>query len=334
MSDVRVALIGCGGMGKGLISQLPTFEGAVLVGGVDTFEASRASFTEEYKVAAFATFEDLLSAVEVDAVVVAVPNSFHAPATIAAAQAGKHVFCEKPMSLTLADCQAMIDACKTANVKLQIGQVLRYLGSFWRAIEMVKAGDVGTPMHGQIFRYGPPKTDWNNTWRDDPAQVGHYIFEVAVHEIDFARCIFGKPVAVSGWDRSFDPSSPLWAKATTWVMEFESGATCTLTEGMFNPIGRTLADIAGTGGAIQFQWGGDFSYRSLTGKPDLDMNGEQAGEGIENGLRREVREWIEAITDGTPCTIPGEEGKANIEVALAALASSERKARIALPMEE
>ncbi len=333
MSDIRVALIGCGGMGKSLIGQLKTIDGAALVAGVDAFEPAREAFAAEHAVPTFATFAEANAAVELDAVVVAVPNHLHAPATIEAAEAGKHVFCEKPMSLTLESCRAMIEACKKANVKLQIGQVLRYLPDFNKAIQMVHDGDLGTPMHGAICRYSGPKENWNNTWRDDPAQVGHYIFEVSVHEIDFARCIFGKAVAVTGWDLSFDPNSPLWAKATTGVIEFESGAVCVLTEGMFNPIGRTEVELAGTGGAVRFHWGTDFIYKSLCGREDFTADGPQIAEGVETGTRREQREWIEAIQNDTAPTIPGEEGMANIEIALAILESSKRKTRLELPLE-
>ncbi len=333
MSDIRVALIGCGGMGKSLLSQLKTVDGAVIVAGADPFEQSRAAFTEEYEVPTFAGVDELLAGVELDAVVVASPNDSHAPNTIRAAQAGKHVFCEKPMSLTLADCRAMIDTCADGGVKLQVGQVLRYISEFARTIEMVRAGDLGTPMHGNIFRYSGPRENWGHTWRDNPAQVGHYLFEVSVHEIDFARLVFGKPVAVTGWDVTLDSASPLWGRATTGVIEFESGGICVLTEGMFNPIGRTEVEIAGTGGAVRFHWGADMTYKSLCGRPDFEATGAETAEGREDGRHRELREWIEAIQNDTPPTIPGEEGMANIELALAILESAKRKARLELPLE-
>jgi predicted dehydrogenase len=334
MSEIRVALIGCGGMGRGLVDQLVTVPGAVIAAGVDPFPGARESFADAYSVPTFATTEELLAADVVDAVIVATPNDGHAPNTIAAAGAGKHVFCEKPMALNLGECRAMIEACATAGVKLQIGQVLRYLPDFDYALKMLRAGDLGIPLHGTIFRYGGPRTEWGGeTWRDKPERVGHYLFEVAVHEIDFARCVFGRPVAVSGWDICFDPASPLWAQATTGVIEFESGAVCTITEGMYNPIGRSEVEIAGTGGAVRFHWGQDFTYRSLSGREDFDKTGAEIGEGVENGVRREVREWIEAIANDTPATIPGEEGMANIELALAILQSSRDRTRLELPLQ-
>lgn len=332
MSEVRVGLAGCGGMGRGLVSQLVTIEGVKFAAGADPAEASREIVAKDYGVPTYASLGEMLDKAELDGVIVASPNRFHCPNVLEVAAAGKHVFCEKPMALTLEDCQAMIDACASAGVRLQIGQVLRYLPNFAYAIEQVRAGAVGEAKHGMIFRYSPPKADWNQTWRDDPAVVGHYIFEVAVHEIDLARQLFGKPVAVSGWDQNFNPDSPLWAQATSWVIEFESGAVCLMVEGMFNALGRTEVEIAGTGGAMRFTWGGANSYKALDAEAVVETPANVIAEGRENGLRRELREWVEAFVQGKPCTIPGEEGKANIEVALAALESSKRKARVALPL--
>lgn len=330
--SIRVGLNGCGGMGKGLISQLVTIEGAELVGGADCFEESRIKFADEYQVPVYESLTDMLAGANLDAVVVATPNKFHCPNTVEAAQAGKHVFCEKPMALTLKDCQAMIDACRDAGVKLQIGQVLRYLPDFKHAIDVVQAGEIGQARHGLICRYSAPRADWGHTWRDDVEIVGHHLFEVSVHEIDFMRCIFGKPVAVSGWDVAMRDETPLWSQATTGMIEFESGAVCVLIEGMFNAIGRSEVEISGSEGAIRFSWGQQFIYKSLAGKADYTKPSSEIGEGVENGLRRELREWLEAIANDTPTTIPGEEGMANIELALAILESSKRKCRLELPL--
>lgn len=332
MSDIRVGLVGCGGMGRSLVGQLVTIEGAKLVAGADPAAESRELLAQEHSVPTFSSFAEMAANTELDAVIVASPNRFHRPNTVEAAQAGKHVFCEKPMALTLEDCQAMIDACRAAGVKLQIGQVLRYLPDFAHAIEVVQSGQLGDVKHGMIFRYGRPRADWGQSWRDDQSIVGHYVFEVAVHEIDFARQVFGRPVAVTGWDQNFDPASPLWSQATTWVIEFENGGICLLVEGMFNPIGRSEVELAGTAGALRFGWGGTHVFRSSRGDEASETESSVIAANRESGLRRELREWIEAIRDDTPCTIPGEEGMANIEVGLAVLESARRRSRVELPL--
>jgi UDP-N-acetyl-2-amino-2-deoxyglucuronate dehydrogenase len=332
MAPIRVGLQGCGGMGKGLVSQLITIEEAQLVAGADCFEESRVKFAEQYNVPVYETLTDMLAGAELDAVIVATPNQLHEPNTVEAAAAGKHVFCEKPMSLTLPACQNMIDACKNAGVKLQIGQVLQYLPDFLKAIEMSRDGTIGEPRHGIIQRYSGPQDNWGESWRSDPAKVGHYLFEVSVHEIDFMRRVFGKPVAVSGWDVSMRKDNNLWARSSNGAIEFESGAMCLIIEGMFNPISTTQVDIVGDKGAVRFNWGGTFQYKPVGEGEGWTKPSSELAEGVENANRRELREWIEAIIEDKPCTIPGEDGKANIELALAILKSSELKSRVTLPL--
>jgi len=169
-------------------------------------------------------------------------------------------------------------------------------------------------------------------WHYDPEKVGHYLFEVSVHEIDFMRCVFGKPVAVSGWDVSLHGDQQLWARATTGAIEFEGGAMCLIIEGMFNPIGRTEVEISGSEAAMRFNWGGQFKFKTVSGEGDWEKPSSELAAGREDGRRRELREWIEAIANDTPATIPGEEGKANIELALAILQASAEKRRIELPL--
>ena len=117
------------------------------------------------------------------------------------------------------------------------------------------------------------------------------------------------------------------------VIEFESGGLCLLTEGNFNQFGRTEVELSGPDGSIKFQWGRDFAYRAAAGDGSFECPSAEIAEGVEAGTRREVREWIEAIQDDTPTTIPGEEGMANIEIALAILESSKRRARVELPLD-
>src|SRR5512146_622042 len=88
-------------------------------------------------------FDEIRHNEEIDAVYVALPNSMHAEYTIRAAQAGKHVLCEKPMATSLADCRAMIDACQQAKVKLMIAYRCQYHPSHLKAIELIRSGAVG-----------------------------------------------------------------------------------------------------------------------------------------------------------------------------------------------
>ena len=90
----------------------------------------------------------------VEAVIVPAPQFAHAKATVAAAKAGKHVFCEKPMAVSLGQCDAMIEACQAAGVKLMIGQVCRYHPTHGKVKELAASGDFGKPISMTVHRLG------------------------------------------------------------------------------------------------------------------------------------------------------------------------------------
>jgi predicted dehydrogenase len=91
----------------------------------------------------YENFDEIRDNKEIDAVYIALPNSMHAEYTIRAAKAGKHVLCEKPMATSLEDCRRMIEACRTANVKLMIAYRCQYHPSHLKAIELIRRGAVG-----------------------------------------------------------------------------------------------------------------------------------------------------------------------------------------------
>ena len=103
-------------------------------------------FAERFAVPrAYDNFEELVLDPNVDAVFVATPNALHTPVVLAAARAGKHVLCEKPLALTVADGRAMVTACQSAGVQLRVGLHLRFERSLLRVAEILQSGAIGTP---------------------------------------------------------------------------------------------------------------------------------------------------------------------------------------------
>ncbi len=329
MDQVRVGLIGCGGMGKSLISGMANVPETKLVAVSDVNAEAAETCGKERGAEWHTDHRDLLSRSDVDAVIIAVPNKFHAPVTIDAAQAGKHVFCEKPMAMVAADCRQMIAACKAAGVKLQIGQVLRYIPDFAKSIDMVRNGELGDTFYGFIARYGAP-AGLKGNWRSDPSIVGGWLHEVGVHEIDYARCIFGKPVAVTAWMLDRFPEATVKPDVNDLVIEFEGGGVCHLIEGSYSALGRSEVELAGTKGAVRFRWGNEFVCKKVGDGEETVLTRDEVNGDLEPAVQREVHEWIDCIlADGAP-TIPGEEGLANIEIIDAAYLSAKEKRRVEL----
>lgn len=135
-----------------------------------------------------ASVEDL--AANVDAVIVASPNHAHREPVLAAAAAGAHVFCEKPIALTWEDCDAMLRACQDAEVVFMAGHVLHFMPGIEQAIHAIERGVIGEPIFSRTVRTG-----WENgtaapSWKKQRALAGGHHFH-HIHELDLIQRIMG-----------------------------------------------------------------------------------------------------------------------------------------------
>ena len=150
--EVRVGLIGCGNMGSGLLKNCAQLENATAAAVADPVIESAKKLADELSVPAYDDYKKMLAEEEIDAVIVAVPNYLHAPVSIDVAESGRHVFCEKPMAITVSDCDRVIQTARANGVKLMIGQVLRYLPVFAKIKEIIDSGILGEPFSIYISR--------------------------------------------------------------------------------------------------------------------------------------------------------------------------------------
>ena len=154
MSKLRLGLIGAGGMGMSLARAAKAREDTCFVGVADPMAEAAQKAVDELGGTAFTNYQDLLACADLDAVIVAPPNTAHREVAIAAVEAGKQVFCEKPMAMNVAECDAMIAAAQRAGVKLMVGQVLRLIPGFAKARELALSGELGRPVAVAIERSG------------------------------------------------------------------------------------------------------------------------------------------------------------------------------------
>jgi predicted dehydrogenase len=183
---------------------------ASLVGVWDPVAAAAEALAAEFHCATYSSQEALLEDEDVEAVIIGSPNPFHAPATLAAAAAHKHVLTEKPMALTVADCDAMIVACAQAGVLLMVGQALRFIPPFDEALRRARAGEVGRVLGLDLIRMGNPvPLDRPLTWRSDEANTGGWLLELNVHEIDYLQTVLGVPESVCAFRSNLlKPATP------------------------------------------------------------------------------------------------------------------------------
>ncbi len=192
-ASLRILLVGYGFMGRmhvGVYKQLPNVE---LVGCIDPGPESAKKFGEDTSRPVFSNLEDAASAVQFDAIDVCLPTDMHREWTELAAKAGKHVFCEKPMSTSVEDASAMAETCKAAGVKLFIGHCIRFWPEYAYLKKLTVEGRLGELKSINLTRYGSFPKWATKAWTSDPKRAGGGVLDMHIHDTDYALYLLGKP---------------------------------------------------------------------------------------------------------------------------------------------
>lgn len=193
----------------------------------------------------------------VDAVIVATPNYLHKEHVMAAAKAGKHVFCEKPFALNTQDARAMVESCQQAGVKLMVGHIMHFYSGIARLKKMIDAGELGRLMTVHIERTGWEHRQKAVSWKKMQAASGGHLFH-HIHEIDILQWIMGQPATVYAVGGNLGHRSEEFGDEDDVLLvtlRFSGGGFATMQYGSGFRIGNHIIRINGTlGGAlIDFQ---------------------------------------------------------------------------------
>lgn len=188
--QVQVCLVGAGRAARvhanSLVRHLPN---AKLVAIVDVQTESANSLADAYEIAGrYTSLEEALQGEKFQAVVITTPTFTHKQIAILAAQAGKHIFLEKPMALTIEECRAIIRAARDNHVILQLGFMRRFDPDFTAAYERIQAGEVGQPMLIKSLTHGPGLPP---PWARDLKTSNGMLAEVNSHDWDSVRWLMG-----------------------------------------------------------------------------------------------------------------------------------------------
>lgn len=141
-------------------------------------------------------FDQLIADPAVEIVDICLPTPFHAPLSIAALRAGKHVFCEKPMSLKLDECAAMQAAARESGRQLMIGHCLRYWPHYVKAHELLASGEFGRAVYARFHRSSAMPVWSVGGWLQKAAESGG-VLDMHIHDIDVALWWFGRPASIA-----------------------------------------------------------------------------------------------------------------------------------------
>ena len=322
---IKLGFIGCGGIARRHALAVKEVKGVQAVAAADISADALKAFGEANGVAAlYGDYRRMLRKADVDAVCVALPTGLHKRATVAAAKAGKHVFCEKPMAMSLPDADAMIEACATASVKLMIAQVRRYDSNWGAFRKLIQSGAIGRPV---LWRQLSGSTGpWR--WFMDAKMGGGPFIDGCVHNWDFANYTFGEAKEALGSIMQLYQDSAL---DTGFVaVRYKSGDEIALTWSWGLPQGCATGrahEALGPKGVILFP-----EFLSPDDYPK-DFDHEKFGAFlVDTGKKKRlarfrkqdmfVEEWKDfrdAVVKDRPPLVTGEIGKQAIAVALAAL---------------
>lgn len=193
---LRWGLIGCGDISKKRVAPaLKSLENCELLAVARANHQRAASFAREFGAARwYANWEELVADKDLDAVYIATPVYLHAEQTIAAAKAGKHVLCEKPMALNAGDSNRMIDACKDHEVTLGIAYYRHFYPVIRRIGEIINSGEIGDPVTAgiQVFEWFDRKPGEPRYWLlEKEKSGGGPMMDFGCHRIEVLQHLFG-----------------------------------------------------------------------------------------------------------------------------------------------
>ncbi|WP_353946156.1 Gfo/Idh/MocA family oxidoreductase [Streptomyces sp. HUAS MG91] len=322
MADLDVGLIGAGGIARAHLPAWTALGARVTILSTDGNAEQLASQYAEFGVTAVDSLPELLDRCTV--VDVCTPTFTHHELTLGAIAAGRHVVCEKPLALTVAEAREMADAAEAAGVLLFPAHVVRYFPAYAGLAEAVAAGRVGAPAVLRLTRSGRFPV-WA-PWFADPALSGGILVDQMIHDLDIARLLAGDVVRVHAQVRGHRaPDSPEGAVTTgTVVLTHASGAISHVL-GVWGPPDlpfRTTFRVAGPDGMLEHD------STAATGFRVLAQGRRPLGEGIpgspmtESPYLTELREFAAAVSGGPAPRVSARDGVEAVRIAVAAVESA------------
>ena len=325
MADqVRLGLIGAGRIAQVHIKAYEAVPDARWVAVADVVQANREHVAAQLHATPYEDYRELLARDDVDAVLICTPNSLHAEMALAAAKAGKHIFCQKPIALTLSDADAMIEATRQAGVVFQIGLMLRFTPPMAQIKQMIDEGVLGDliTVRGVAFGWEP-----NDEWFYIPSKGGGVILDTLIHFADLFQWFAGRatrvyaeggPFVLEGAKKHNSPDN------AELLFRFQSGAMGSIYGTWTGGHGDFEIEVYGSRGAVTVTFLDKQAYTLfLKGQTQTQSFSYPAGWNFPDtlhvwGYGSEARHFVDTILGRARPMATGEDGRAALQLVLAA----------------
>lgn len=338
---IRFGLIGYGAWGQHHAASIAKADDAQLVAIAEPSEDSRKAAGEAHPDAAIvADYRELVQRDDIDAVDVIVPNRLHHEVATAVLSSGKHLLLEKPMCLSMKECDDLLELAKEKNLRIAINHEFR-LSLLWGKVkDLIDKGVVGDPQYVLVELSRNPYRLGSGGWRFDINRVGDWILEEPIHFFDLARWYLGsvgQPESVYAAANSRQPDHPELQDNCSAIMHFSGGAYAVVTQTLAAFEHHQTVKLTGTKGAIWASWSGamdrvrqaSFFLKAFDGEKLEEIPIAQ-GVGELYELEMQIAAMVAAVRDGTPSPCTGEDGKWSVAMCLATQMSVKSGQRVAM----
>jgi myo-inositol 2-dehydrogenase / D-chiro-inositol 1-dehydrogenase len=318
---INVCLIGAGRAGmlhaRNFQSKVPQARMAAVS---DPLEKACGDACEELGIDKYyLDYKDALNDTCIDAMVVVAPTKHHKQIVVDCANAGKHIFCEKPMAMTVAECDEMIAAVQANNVKLQIGFMRRFDESFRKAKEAIDSGEIGELVHIRSLTRGPSKP---MEWMYDIQGSNGPLAEVSSHDIDCIRWFSGSEVellyAVAGNFRNKEIASkyPDFYDNVVVTGKFKNGIQFTIEGSQYVEYGYDArVEVLGTKGVVFIGRNDAYNFKIVSIKSGSRTPFINSWTTLfKDAYLEEDIEFIQCIINNTEPKVTGLDGKMAVAV--------------------
>lgn len=267
---LKAAIYGMGRWGNRLIESVQTSDKIRFVKGISRTPEKHGELARKAGIPAVVSFADALKDPQIDAVVLVTPHSLHHEHIVAAARAGKHVYCEKPLALTRATAEKAVAACREAGVTLGLGFNRRYVPAFVEMMRRIHAGEIGDVLHIEGQHSGPTgyrlkAGDWRATRAESP---GGGMTARGIHTLDSMIHIAGPVSSVYAFSEKRKlPADIDMDDTTSMLLKFAGGATGYLAT-VFVTAELWRVHVFGTKGWLEMRGDTELVACGLEGKPE------------------------------------------------------------------
>lgn len=341
---LKFGIIGAGNIAPVHATAIQNIKDVELVAVAANHLERAQALTSQFGGVAYRDYKELLSQSDVDIVTLCVPHFLHAPLTLEAAAAGKHVICEKPMAISLAECDTMIAACNKAHVNLGIIFQGRFEPLAIKLKKAIDSGELGRLLwvSANVFWH---RTDayydsapWRGTWA---SEGGGVLINQAIHALDLLLWLTGTPTRVIGKIQTLNHQIEVEDCAMA-MLEYANGqmgiiqATTVAIPGFPERI-----EIYGSEGSAiyhkgqgQLEWHFNDASRNHVDKVEASSGAAQPMDITAAAHTAQFKDFVEAVLEHRAPSVDGKAGRSSIELIEAIYRSSRKNIPIDIPFQE